>query len=81
MAQSVSTNYAEYIIPEFINGSMTVQEFTIIRKDDETVTVYLGDPAAPESDAEFIMQVHISMLPKLIKAFSVTAAVINQSTK
>lgn len=68
-------------MPEFINGSMTVQEFTIIRKDDETVTVYLGDPSAPESDAEFIMQVHICMLPKLIKAFSVTAAVINQSTK
>ena len=67
-------------MPEFINGSMTVQEFTIIRKDDETVTVYLGDPAAPESDAEFIMQVHISMLPKLIKAFSVTTSAINQST-
>lgn len=68
-------------MPAFINGSMTVQEFTIIRKDDETVTVYLGDPSAPESDAEFIMQVHISMLPKLIKAFSVPVAVINQSTK
>lgn len=62
MAQSVSTNYAEYIIPEFINGSMTVQEFTIIRKDDETVTVYLGDPSAPESDAEFIMQVCIHII-------------------
>jgi hypothetical protein len=66
---------------EFINGSMTVQEFTIIRNNDETVTVYLGDPAAPESDAEFIMQVHISMLPKLIKAFSVTTSVIDKSTK
>jgi hypothetical protein len=57
-------------MPAFINGSMTVQEFTIIKNNDDTVTVYLGDPAAPESDAEFIMQVHISMLPKLIEAFS-----------
>lgn len=81
MAQSVSTNYAEYIMPEFINGFMTIQEFTIIRNDDETVTVYLGDPSAPESDAEFIMQVHIRRLPKLIKAFSMPVAVINQSTK
>lgn len=68
-------------MPEFINGSMTVQEFTIIKNNDDTVTVYLGDPAAPDSDAEFIMQVHISMLPKLIKAFSVSASVIDQSTK
>ncbi len=55
-------------MPEFINGSMTVREFTIIRKDAETVAVYLGDPSEPESDAEFIMQVHIRMLRKLIKA-------------
>ena len=55
-------------MPAFINDSMTVQEFTIIRTNDETVTVYLGDPSEPESDAEFIMQVHISMLRKLIKA-------------
>ena len=68
-------------MPEFINGSMTVQAFTIIRNNDETVTVYLGDPAAPDSDAEFIMQVHISRLPKLIKAFSVATSVIDQSTK
>lgn len=81
MAHSVSTNYVEYIMPEFINGSMTVQAFTIIRNNDETVTVYLGDPAAPDSDAEFIMQVHISRLPKLIKAFSVATSVIDQSTK
>jgi hypothetical protein len=57
-------------MPAFINGSLTVQEFTIIKNNDDTVTVYLGDPAAPESDAEFIMQAHVSMLPKLIEAFS-----------
>lgn len=44
--------------------------FTIIENSDDTVTVFLGDPAILGAEAEFIMTIHKSLVAQLVATLS-----------
>lgn len=44
--------------------------FTIIENSDDTVTVFLGDPAILGTEAEFIMSIHKSLVGQLVSALT-----------